>query len=67
MLVFGLIGLVLSVIVAAALVEGAYAARSLDDQIVAAQNQAGASLTRLTLTMDSVADSISFARNKWCT
>ncbi len=58
MLVFGLIGLVLSGIVAAALVAGAYAARDLDEQIVAAQDKAGASLTRLTLTMDSVATSI---------
>lgn len=58
MLVFGLVGLVLSGIVAGALIAGAFAARNLDEQIVAAQNQAGASLTRLTLTMDSVADSI---------
>jgi len=58
MLVFGLVGLVLAGIVAGALITGGIAARHLDDQIVAAQNQAGASLTRLTLTMDSVAQSI---------
>jgi uncharacterized protein YoxC len=61
MLAFGLVGLVLAVVVAGALVAGAYTARDLDTQIVAAQNQAGASLTRLTLTMDSVADSIDHA------
>jgi hypothetical protein len=58
MLVFGLVGLVLAAVVAGALAVGANAARDLDEQIVAAQNQAGASLTRLTLTMDSVASSI---------
>ena len=58
LLVFGLVGLLLAGIVAGALVAGGFAARHLDDQIVAAQNQAGASLTRLTLTMDSVAQSV---------
>lgn len=58
MLAFGLVGIVLAGIVAGALVTGAFAARNLDDQIVTAQNQAGAALTRLTLTMDSVATSI---------
>jgi hypothetical protein len=58
MLVFGLVGLVLAGIVAGALIAGGIAARHLDDQIVAAQDRAGASLTRLTLTMDSVATSV---------
>ncbi len=58
MVAFGLVGLVLAGIVAVALVAGGIAVRRLDDQIVAAQNQAGAALTRLTLTMDSVADTI---------
>jgi methyl-accepting chemotaxis protein len=58
MLVFGLIGLVLAGIVAGSLVAGGFAARNLDDKIVAGQNRIAASLTRLTLTMDSVATSI---------
>jgi len=58
MLVFGLVGLVLSGIVGGTLVAGAYAVRNLDDKIAAAQSQMGASLTRLTLTIDSVAQSI---------
>jgi hypothetical protein len=58
MLVFGVIGLVLAGIVAGSLVAGGFAARNLDDKIVAGQDRIGAALTRLTLTMDSVATSI---------
>ena len=58
MLAFGVVGLVLAAIVAAILIAGGIAARNLDDRIATAQDQIGASLTRLTLTMDSVADSI---------
>jgi len=61
MLAFGVVGLVLAGIVSVALVAGGLAARGLDDRILAAQSQLGASLTRLTLTMDSVADSIDHA------
>ena len=61
MLVFGLVGLVLSGIVGATLVAGAYAVRNLDDKIATAQSQMGASLTRLTLTIDSIAQSIDSA------
>lgn len=58
MIAFGLVGLVLAGIVGAALVDAGVAVRRLDDRIVAAQDRAGAALTRLTLTMDSVADTI---------
>jgi hypothetical protein len=61
MLAFGLAGLALAAVVGVALVGGGIAARNLDDQIVAAQGQLGASLTRLTLTMDSAAATVNDA------
>jgi hypothetical protein len=57
MLAFGIVGLALALLVAVTLVAGANAARSLDERIVAGQDRIAASLTRLTLTMDSVATS----------
>jgi outer membrane murein-binding lipoprotein Lpp len=57
-LVFGVVGLVLAAIVGTTLVAGVYAVRNLDDKIATAQSQMGASLTRLTLTIDSIAQSI---------
>jgi hypothetical protein len=58
MLVFGIVGLLLAVLVAVMLVAGAIAARALDERIAVGQDQIAASLTRLTLTMDSVATSV---------
>ncbi len=58
MLVFGLVGLVLAAIVGAALAAGVSAVRNLDDRIAAAESQMGASLTRLTLTIDGIAQSV---------
>jgi len=58
MLVFGVVGLVLAGVVAAGLLAGGIAARKLDDRLVASQNLIAASLTRLTLTTDSLATSV---------
>jgi uncharacterized protein YlxW (UPF0749 family) len=57
MVVFGVIGLVLAGIVAGALVAGVAAVRGLDDKIATAESRMGASLTRLTLTIDGIAQS----------
>jgi hypothetical protein len=58
MLVFGLVGMVLAAIVGATLAVGVSAVRSLDDRIATAESQMGASLTRLTLTIDGIAQSV---------
>ncbi|MHB8958409.1 MAG: hypothetical protein ACYDAN_02145 [Candidatus Limnocylindrales bacterium] len=58
MLVFGIVGLLLAAVVAVTLVAGGIAAQSLDHRVVAGQDRIAASLTRLTLTMDSVATSV---------
>ena len=58
MLVFGLVGLVLSAVVGGALVAGVAAVHSLDDRIATAESQMGASLTQLTLTIDGIAQSV---------
>ncbi len=55
LLAFGLTGVILAGLIAAALFGGAIAARNLDDRLVADQERIAAALTRLTLTMDSVA------------
>ena len=58
MLVFGIVGLLLAALVAVTLLAGGIAARTLDDRVLAGQDRIAASLTRLTLTMDSVATSV---------
>ena len=58
MLVFGLLGLLLAAVVGGTLVAGVSAAHSLDDRIAAAESQMGASLTRLTITIDGIAQSV---------
>jgi hypothetical protein len=55
MLVFGLAGVLMAGVVAVALVFGAFAARNLDDRLAADQARIGASLTRLSSTMESLA------------
>ncbi len=55
LLVFGVVGVVLAGLIALALLGGAIAARSLDERLVADQDRIAASLTRLTLTMDTLA------------
>jgi hypothetical protein len=55
MLVFGLAGLLMAGIVAVALALGAVAARDLDDRLQADQARIAASLTRLSVTMESLA------------
>jgi uncharacterized phage infection (PIP) family protein YhgE len=55
MLVFGLAGLVMALVVAVALVLGAFAARDLDTRLEADQAKIAASLTRLSVTMESLA------------
>jgi len=55
MLVFGLAGVLMAGIIAAALISGAFAARNLDDRLQADQARIAASLTRLTVTMESLA------------
>ena len=58
MLIFGLVGLALAAVVGGTLVAGVSAVRSLDDRIATAESQMGASLTRLTLTIDGIAQSV---------
>ncbi len=55
MLAFGLAGVLMAGIVAAALIGGAVAARNLDDRLMADQAKIAASLTRLAATMESLA------------
>ena len=55
MLLFGLAGVVMATIVAVALVFGAVAARDLDERLQADQARIAASLTRLSVTMESLA------------
>jgi hypothetical protein len=55
MLVFGLAGMLMAGVVAVALVLGAFAARDLDDRLAADQAKIAASLTRLSVTMESLA------------
>ena len=55
MLAFGVVGVVLAGLIAVALLGGAVAARNLDERLVADQNRIAASLTRLTLTMETLA------------
>ena len=61
MLVFGLVGLVIAVIVAGALIGGAFAARNLDDRLAADQVRLAAALDRLSGTMSSLADTVDHA------
>ena len=61
LLAFGLTGVILAGLIAAALFGGAIAARNLDDRLVADQDRIAAALTRLTLTMDSVAITVDHA------
>ncbi len=55
MLVFGLAGMLMAGVVAVALIVGAFAARDLDDRLAADQARIAASLTRLSVTMESLA------------
>jgi hypothetical protein len=61
MLVFGLVGLVIAAVVAAALIGGAFAARNLDDRLVADQARLAAALDRLSTSMSSLADTVDHA------
>ncbi|HEY5433681.1 MAG TPA: hypothetical protein VIK13_00485 [Candidatus Limnocylindrales bacterium] len=63
LLAFGMTGVILAGLIAAALFGGAIAARNLDERLVADQERIAASLTRLTLTMDSVAITVDHAGN----
>ncbi len=58
MLVFGIVGLVLAAIVGGTLVAGVAAVRDLDARIATTESQMGASLTRLTITIDGIAQSV---------
>ena len=62
MLVFGLAGVVVAAVVAVALALGALAARDLDDRLAADQAKVAASLTRLSVTMESLATTTRDAR-----
>jgi outer membrane murein-binding lipoprotein Lpp len=55
LLVFGLVGMVLAVIIAAGLLAGGIAARNLDDRISADQARLSAALTRMTTSIDKLA------------
>lgn len=55
LLVFGLTGVLLAGMIAAGLIGGAMAARNLDDRLVADQERLAAALTRLTVSMESLA------------
>jgi hypothetical protein len=55
MVAFGLVGVVIASIVAVALILGAVAARDLDTRLEADQARIAASLTRLSVTMESLA------------
>jgi hypothetical protein len=55
LMAFGITGVILAGLIAAALFGGAIAARSLDERLVADQERIAASLTRLTLTMETLA------------
>ena len=55
MLVFGLAGMLMAGFVAIALVIGAFSARDLDERLAADQAKIAASLTRLSVTMESLA------------
>lgn len=61
LLAFGILGVVLAGLIAVALAGGAIAARNLDERLVADQNRIAASLTRLTLTMETLAVSTEHA------
>jgi hypothetical protein len=63
LLAFGITGVILAGLIAAALFGGAIAARNLDDRLVADQNRIAAALTRLTLTMDTFAITVDHAGN----
>jgi hypothetical protein len=63
LLAFGMTGVILAGLIAAALFGGAVAARNLDERLVADQERIAASLTRLTLTMDSVVITVDHAGN----
>ena len=67
MLVFGLAGFALAAVVGGTLVAGGLAVRDLDAQIADAESRMGASLTRLTLTMDGIAQSIDDASSTQAT
>ncbi len=55
LLVFGVVGVLLAGIMALGLVGGAISARNLDDRLQADQDKIAASLTRLTVSMESLA------------
>jgi len=61
LLAFGLVGLVIAAIVAAALIGGAFAARNLDDRLVLDQARLTAALDRLSGSMSSLADTVDHA------
>jgi hypothetical protein len=55
LLAFGLTGVLLAGLIAAGLIGGAVAARNLDERLVADQQRIAAALTRLTVSMESLA------------
>jgi methyl-accepting chemotaxis protein len=55
LLAFGLTGVLLAGVIAAGLIGGAVAARNLDERLVADQQRIAAALTRLTVSMESLA------------
>jgi hypothetical protein len=55
LLAFGLTGVLLAGVIATALIGGAVAARNLDDRLMADQERLAAALTRLTVSMESLA------------
>jgi hypothetical protein len=63
LLAFGMTGVILAGLIAVALFGGAVAARNLDDRLVADQNRIAAALTRLTLTMETLAVTVEHGGN----
>ena len=61
LLVFGLIGMILSLIVAGGLIAGGIAARNLDDRIAADQAKLSSSLHRIDASIDKLATSTDHA------
>ncbi len=55
LLAFGLTGVLLAGVIATALVGGAVAARNLDERLIADQERLAGALTRLTVSMESLA------------
>jgi hypothetical protein len=67
MVVFGLVGLVIAGVVAAALIGGAFAARNLDDRLEADQARIAATLQRVSGSMTSLASTTDHAADTLAT